>query len=260
VIRLLLAVLGTAVFLFLVYYIGKRFGVVSDDRNDRLEQQLGYVFRDAGLLRTALTHRSHGRESDRLRADNYERLEFLGDALLGFLVAEWLFDDDEESAEGILTRRRASVVRPTSLARASRRLGLGQEIRHGRGVDLSAGQLKPGLHADLFEAVLAAIFLDGGIESARAFVLRHLEPELSRASLQTGAVDDYKTKLQEMFQARLRRTPRYRIVSTSGPAHAMEFEVEVWMDDKLLARGSGKTRKQAEQVAARSALEQLEDS
>jgi ribonuclease-3 len=230
---------------------------VNREQREHLENTLGYAFGDPTLLRTALTHRSHSHERDRDEDDDYERLEFLGDALLGFVVAEWLFTDDPVNPEGVLSRRRQSVVRAATLARISQRLGLGHAIRLGRGEELSGGRLKPALLADLFEAVLAAVYLDGGIEPARAFVLRHLEPELSEVRCQTEAVDDYKTKLQEELQARLQRAPRYRIVSTSGPAHALEFEVEVLMDDKVLARGSGRNRKQAEQVAARAAFQRL---
>jgi len=225
----------------------------------QLEDALGYTFEDATLLRTALTHRSHSHEQDHDADDDYERLEFLGDALLGFVVAEWLFTDDPDKPEGVLSRRRQGVVRASTLARISKRLRLGEAIRLGRGEELSGGRLKPTLLADLFEAVLAAVYLDGGIEPARAFVWRHLEPELNAVRRQNRAEDDYKTKLQEALQARLQRAPRYRIVSTSGPAHALRFEVEVLMDDEVLARGSGKNRKQAEQVAACTAFERLGD-
>ncbi len=231
---------------------------MNDEQRSRLERALGYSFEDPALLLTALTHRSHSHEQEGERRADYERLEFLGDALLGFVVAEWLFEDDPLNREGVLSRRRQSVVRAATLARISRRLGLGQAIRLGRGEELSGGRLKPALLADLFEAVLAAVYLDGGIEPARAFVLRHLGPELRRIREENETADDYKTKLQEELQARLQRTPRYRIVSTSGPAHALEFEVEVLMDDDVLGRGTGSNRKQAEQAAARAAFESLE--
>ncbi len=159
----------------------------------------------------------------------------------------------------MLSRRRQGVVRAQTLAEISQRLGLGEAIRLGRGEELSGGRVKPALLADLFEAVLAAIYLDGGIDPARAFVLTHLEDALHGVRDQKEAADDYKTRLQEELQSRLQRTPRYRIVSTSGPAHALEFEVEVLMDDQVLARGSGKNRKQAEQVAACAALKGLGD-
>jgi ribonuclease-3 len=232
---------------------------VNQEQRRRIEIALAYEFDDPAFLRTALTHRSHSHEQDRDERDDYERLEFLGDALLGFVVAEWLFTDDPVSPEGVLSRRRQSVVRAATLAKISQRLDLGQAIRLGHGEELSGGRLKPALLADLFEAVLGAVYLDGGIEPARAFVLRHLGPELREVRRQNRTVDDYKTRLQEELQARLQRTPRYRIVSTSGPAHALEFEVEVLMDDEVLARGTGKNRKQAEQVAARAAFDRLEE-
>jgi ribonuclease-3 len=230
---------------------------LNQEQRTQLEDALGYTFTNPGLLRTALTHRSHSHEQDRGKEDDYERLEFLGDALLGFVVAEWLFADDPVHAEGVLSRRRQSVVRESTLAEISQRLGLGQAMRLGRGEELSGGRAKPALLADLFEAVLAAVYLDGGIEPARGFVLGHLGPKLNEVRQQQETVGDYKTKLQEQLQSRLQRAPRYRIVSTSGPAHALEFEVEVLMDDEVLARGSGKNRKQAEQVAARAAFRRL---
>lgn len=229
---------------------------MNEELRTRLENAFGYEFRDPTLLRTALTHRSHSHEQER-GGDDYERLEFLGDALLGFVVAEWLFADDPVHAEGVLTRRRAGVVCAAALAEVSQRLGLADAIRLGRAEERSGGRLRSALLADVFEAVLAAIYRDGGIEPARAFVLRHLGPKLIEVRGQTDTVDDYKTKLQEEFQSRLQRIPSYRIVSTSGPAHALEFEVEVLMDDEVLARGSGKSRKQAEQVAARVAFQRL---
>ena len=147
---------------------------MSPEERLRLERSLGYTFRDPSLLVTALTHRSHSHEQDRGDDRDYERLEFLGDALLGFLVAEWLFEDDPVNPEGVLSRRRQTVVRTETLAAISRRLGLGGAIRLGRGEELSGGRVKPALLADLFEAVLAAIYLDGGVDPARTFVVTHL--------------------------------------------------------------------------------------
>lgn len=226
---------------------------------DRVQRALGYRFKDPTLLEVALTHRSHSHESGPHAEANYERLEFLGDSLLGFLTADWLFRDDDGAAEGVMSRRRQTVVRASTLAIAARRLGLGEAIRLGRGEELTGGRYKSSLLADLFEAVLGAIYLDGGIRSARAFVRRQLREELRGARRTTVSRDDFKTRLQEITQAELQLTPRYRIVSTSGPAHAMVFDVEVLLGRKVLGRGTGTNRKRAEQEAARTAIEALDE-
>ena len=226
---------------------------------ERLQETVGYSFSNPDLLKTALTHRSSAYEEGTDPAASYERLEFLGDALLGWLVSDWLYRDDDQAPEGALSRRRQSVVRTSSLAAAAERLGLGEAMHLGRGEDRSGGRSKPSLLADTFEALLAAIYLDGGVRAARSFVHRALGPVLreTRGSLWTS--DDYKTRLQEAMQAELRLTPRYRIVSRTGPDHALEFESEVVVGDRVLGRGSGPSRKRAEQAAARQALETLPD-
>jgi len=227
---------------------------------ERVQESLGYRFSDPGLLETALTHRSHSHERGSAAASaNYERLEFLGDSLLGFLTADWLFRDDDDASEGLLSRRRQSVVRAPTLAAAARRMGLGEAIRLGRGEELTGGRHKTSLLADLFEAVLGAVYLDGGLRPARAFVRRHLRAELRGARRSTVSRDDFKTRLQELTQAELQLTPSYRIVSTSGPPHAMVFDVEVLLGRRVLGRGTGTNRKRAEQEAARAALATLDE-
>lgn len=228
------------------------------EKLDGLETALGYRFRDRALLLKALTHRSHSHERGRGAEDSYERLEFLGDALLGLFVADWLFRRDETAPEGSLSRRRQMVVRTSTLAAIARRIGLGDAIRLGRGEELTGGRGKASLLADVFEAVLGAVYLDGGIRPARAFVRRHLGRTLLEIGKGERRSDDYKTRLQEEIQARLQRTPGYRIVSTTGPAHALRFEVEVLVDGRVLGHGSGSNRKRAEQDAARQALTALE--
>lgn len=222
---------------------------------DAWDRALGHRFRNPLLLERALTHRSwsagQGEEGD------WERLEFLGDALLGFVVAEWLWRRAPEATEGDLTRRKQEVVRREALERAARRLGLGSRLRLGRGEEASGGRERASLLADSFEAVVGAVYVDGGVRAARSFIVRHLRPELETAL--GGASGDLKTLLQERVQARWRRTPRYRIVSTAGPAHAPRFTSEVLVGDKVVGVGSGPTRKQAEQEAAGVALSRLPD-
>jgi len=229
----------------------------EEARIDSVERVLGHRFRDRALLRTALTHRSHSYERGGVPA-HYERLEFLGDALLGFLVAEWLYRREPTEAEGGLSRRRQAIVRTSTLAHVARRIGLGEAILLGRGEERTGGRAKPSLLADTFEAVLGAVYLDGGIRAARAFARRHVGPV--RLASDASVEDDFKTRLQEAVQARLRRTPAYRIVSTTGPAHATQFEVEVSVKGRVLGRGAGASRKQAEQSAARIALDALAGS
>ena len=232
-------------------------GSEAHDRMEAVQERLRYRFSDPSLLERALTHRSHSYERGADAESSYERLEFLGDALLGFLVSDWLYRDDESAAEGVLSRRRQSIVRTSALAGVAARLGLGEGISLGRGEEQTGGRKKPSLLADVFEAVLGAIYLDGGIRSARAFVRRELGGPLRETRGSGWTSDDFKTKLQETVQARLQQTPRYRIVSTTGPDHALDFVVEVRIGDRVLGRGTGTNRKRAEQDAAEQALDSL---
>jgi ribonuclease-3 len=220
-----------------------------------LETVIGRRFKDRRLLARALTHPSgtHERGGDRTE-ETYERLEFLGDSLLGFLVAERLARSDPRADEGLLTRRKQTVVSQGALAAVSRELGLGAAVHLGRGEEATGGREKPSILADVFESVLAAVYLDGGIRAARAFVSRHLEAAIAAAESRTADVTDTKTALQEAVQAHLRRTPRYRIVETAGPAHARRFTAEVMIDDRVAGRGVGASRKAAERAAASAAL------
>ncbi|HEX6852688.1 MAG TPA: ribonuclease III [Candidatus Polarisedimenticolaceae bacterium] len=220
---------------------------------EALERKLGHRFRDPQLLERALTHRSRAHEAA-TGEGSYERLEFLGDSLLGFLVADWLMATHPDADEGELTRRKQAIVSTGPLAQAARDLGLGEELRLGRGEEETGGRDKTSLLADVFEAVLAAVYHDGGIRAARAFVRRHLKGRVAsvRKGPETG--DDAKTRLQEAVQARLRLTPTYRIVRTAGPAHARSFTAEVVVGGRVLGEGTGASRKRAEQEAARSAL------
>ena len=219
-----------------------------------LEARIGRLFTDRALLARALTHSSFAHENPGASEGDYERLEFLGDAFLGLVAADALFRDDPAASEGELTRRKQAIVSMPVLARAARRLELGSYLLLGRGEIASGGRERDALLADAFEAVLGAVYLDGGVRAGRTFVRRQLEP-LRGASSVDGAKRDAKTELQERWQATLQLTPRYRIVSTFGPAHAREFEVEVVVGDDTLARGRGRSRKAAEQDAARLALE-----
>jgi len=226
-------------------------------KRDALEVRLGYRFDDPALLAAALTHRSFSHEAGDAATANYERLEFLGDALIGFVVADWLVAKDEAADEGELTRRRQALIRMESLAAAALRLGVGERLRLGRGEEATGGRAKPSILADTFEALTAAIYRDGGLRAARAFVARHLRAEFQATLRGLLPVQDFKSKLQEVCQSRSRQTPHYRVVATSGPAHALTFEAEAVLADRVLATGRGASRKQAEQAAALAALAEL---
>jgi ribonuclease-3 len=232
---------------------------------DALSQSLGYDFRDRTLLERALTHRSHAHEQvgpggeERARDLHNEALEFLGDSVLGLVVAERLCRDHPELAEGDLSRMKHQLVSTETLARVSASLGLGEHLRVGRGEEKTGGRRKHALLADTFEAVLAAVYLDGGMEAARDFVGRALGTELEDATPESAAAADHKTLLQERVQAAARVTPTYELVETEGPPHDRTFHVEVrWGESST--RGSGASIKAAETDAARRALADLEDA
>ena len=226
-------------------------------KHDAFEARLGYRFEDPSLLAAALTHRSFSHEAGDRATANYERLEFLGDALIGFVVADWLVAKNKTADEGELTRRRQALIRMESLAEAARRIGVGERLRLGRGEEATSGRTKPTILADTFEALTAAIYKDGGLRPARAFIARHLRAEFQATLRGLLPFQDWKSRLQEVCQSRSRQTPHYRVVATSGPAHALTFEAEAVLADRVLAKGSGASRKQAEQAAALAALSDL---
>jgi ribonuclease-3 len=221
-----------------------------DPRLDALQQRLGYRFREPRHLTRALTHRSYG-------ADHNERLEFLGDAVLNLAVSAMLFERFGGSDEGDLTRVRAHLVREDSLHRAALLLGLPEVMRLSEGETRGGGAQRPSILADAVEALLGAIFLDGGWPSAEAAV-RSLFGEVILATEAESWSKDAKTELQEWLQARRLAVPAYRIVATLGQAHAQTFEVECAVSALSLAeRGQGRSRRAAEQEAARRMLDTL---
>lgn len=211
-----------------------------------LQQKLGYTFRDPQLLQTALTHTSFANE-DRRHTRHNERLEFLGDSVLGVVVSEYLFNRNRQLPEGQLTRIRASLVCENSLYRFAMQLGLGAYLRLGRGEEKSGGRQRPAILADAFEALIAALYLDGGIEEARRFILPYI-----KAAHDTE--QDYKTRLQEVIQQNPEERVRYEVVDQTGPDHDKSFVVEVHLNSNCIGRGSGHSKKAAEQMAAREAL------
>jgi len=222
-----------------------------------LEAALHYAFRDHRRLEEALTHASSLNEhrGDEPRRDN-ERLEFLGDAVLDLIISEALIERHPGATEGALSKMRARLVSEAALALVARRLELGRFLRLGRGEELSGGREKTSLLADALEAVVAAVYADGGYDAARVSVLAVLDPELSAESASGGGVD-YKTQLQEYCQQRLGQLPLYRVTHESGPDHRKVFQVELMIHGQCYGQGTGKSKKEAEQQAARTALERL---
>jgi ribonuclease-3 len=221
-----------------------------------IQQRIGYLFRDAELLERALTHKSYANEN-RVPYHN-ERMEFLGDAVLSLVISEYLMKSCPDSTEGDLSRLRAAVVSEPALAAISREIGLGDHLLLGKGEDQTGGRNKDSLLADSLEALIAAAYLDAGKDAAESLVIRLFE-EVTKKAGTSGASLDYKTELQERCQEQLKQLPEYRIVSETGPDHRKQFEMEVWIKGQLAGRGTGKSKKEAEQRAAKEALAMLSE-
>jgi len=211
--------------------------------------QLGYTFKDASLLRIALTHRS-------AVGKNNERLEFLGDSILNFVIAEALFERYPKAKEGELSRLRASLVKGDTLAKLARELDLGAYLKLGGGELKSGGFRRDSILADALEAVLAAVYLDSDFATCRALIQRLFESQLAALPV-VAALKDPKTRLQEILQARQQALPSYDIMAVSGEPHAQKFTVRCTLDDGLVTTAEGSSRRKAEQEAARQALRQL---
>ena len=227
------------------------------DEFEALQHAIAYRFRDRGLLEHAMTHTSRANEDVSGGVVDNESMEFLGDALLGFVVADMLFREFPEYDEGMKSKTKAAVVSTTSLARQAERLQLGDHLLLGRGEEKTGGRRKQALLADGYEALIAAIYLDGGIEPARAFIVREFAPLLDEARGVGVTGQDFKSALQELLQARDLPLPEYRLVSTFGPDHNKQFEIEVVVRGEPLATATGSSKKDAEQEAARAAFEKL---
>jgi ribonuclease III len=236
------------------------------NKDEQFENRLGHKFQNRELLRRALTHSSalpelRATDEENVEpAEDNEQLEFLGDAVLDLLASEYLLEKFPKWSEGQLSKSRARLVNAQALDLAARRLHLGGHLRLGRGEEKTGGREKPALLADAFEAVVAAIYLDGGLAAAR---------EMLRTTLFESALEerggnlfetDRKSALQEFLQGRGKPPAEYRLAAESGPDHQKTFQVEVWVDGSCMASGQGNTKKEAEQRAARTALERLEQT
>jgi ribonuclease III len=222
-----------------------------------LETRLGYRFRDRGLLEHALTHRSKAHEDPSGGVIDNESLEFLGDAVLGLVIADALCRRFPQSSEGQKSKIKAMLVSTASLAELAERLDLGEHMILGRGEEKTGGRKKHALLADTCEALIAAIYLDGGLEPARQFILRELGPAIEDAARPDYFGRDHKSRLQEALQGLGRPLPTYRISGEVGPEHRKLFHVEVRVAGEVLAQGVGRTKKEAEQEAAKAALDAL---
>jgi len=228
-----------------------------------LERTIGYRFRDRGLLEHALTHRSRVHEDASGGVFDNESMEFLGDSILGFAIADMLFREFPQHNEGQKSKLKASIVSAASLARLGDRIDLGTYLILGRGEEKTGGRRKHALIADSYEALIAAIYLDGGLDPARAFIERQfadLIVEARRRGAEAEFTEDYKSALQEWLQSRDRGLPSYRLAAEAGPPHRRRFEVEVLVEGHPLARADGTSKKEAAQAAAKAALTILNQS
>ena len=230
------------------------------DECEQLEREIGHPFRDRGLLEHALTHRSRAHEDASGGVIDNESLEFLGDAVLGLVIADRLFHEFPDHDEGQKSKAKALLVSAPSLTKLGEALGLGDHLLLGRGEERSGGRQKPSLIADAFEAIVAAVYLDGGLAAAEAFIERQFREaldELQTGQVVTGLVGDHKSALQEWLQGRNLALPVYGLTGAQGPDHEKVFEVEVRVGGEPIARATGRTKKEAEQGAAKQALRQL---
>lgn len=218
-----------------------------------LEKKLGYRFRNIGLLEHAMTHSSYANEHRAAGITSNERLEFLGDSVLGMVVADYLFEKHPDMPEGELTRTRAALVCETSLYEVARVLNLGRCLRLGKGEAGGGGRSRPSILADATEAMLAAVYLDGGIEPVRTIIRAYILDKEEEKSVDR----DYKTALQELVQRHPGQAVSYRLIDETGPDHARVFVMEVSIGEKPVGIGRGRSKKEAEQMSAKAALEKM---
>jgi len=224
----------------------------KDVQLDRLQNALGYTFKDPSLLARSLTHVSYERQKT---AGHNEVLEFLGDAVLDLAVSDLLMRRNPDKPEGVLSKMRAALVNSVVLADKANRLGLAPLLRIGKGEELSGGRAKASILAGAFEALLGAIYRDGGYEAVQGVVERYFGADVTAKKL---GLHDYKTRLQEISQMLFHAPPVYRVVSETGPDHEKYFITEITLGGKILGTGEGRSKKQAEQQAAKKALHELQ--
>lgn len=238
-------------------YLGNDTGAVGRNASlEKLEDRMGYRFHDKRLLRQAVTHTSYTNEQKINRGQHYERLEFLGDAVLELIASDFVFRADPEMQEGPLTRKRASLVCEQALAICAEELGVGEFLILGKGEDATGGRRRSSITSDVMEALIGAIYLDGGLEQAKLFIYRFVLVETGEKE---KLISDSKTHLQEFVQKHIKKEFRYELIEESGPEHNKTFVAEVTVDGKPMGQGRGRTKKMAEQQAAAAALRSLEE-
>ncbi|MBQ6048191.1 MAG: ribonuclease III [Oscillospiraceae bacterium] len=220
------------------------------------EDVISYRFNNKSLLETALTHSSFVNENRKYATDDYQRLEFLGDSVLGFLTAEYLYSK-EHITEGIMTRMRSELVSEKALYEVAKAIDLGKYIRIGKGEEHMGGRERPSVLSDIVESVTAAIYLDSGMDAAKDFVMRFVLNDVHVASAEVS--DDYKSALQELIQHDPSNILSYELIEEKGPDHSKTFTFAALLNGEVVGTGSGSTKKSAEQAAARNALEKLND-
>lgn len=207
------------------------------------------------LFRKSMCHRSAAEDSV---SDSYERLEFYGDAVLSLVIAQFLFEHHPDWDQGMLSKARSSIVQEGPLAETAKRLGLDEALVLSPSEEATGGRNRPGVLCDVFEAVVGAIYCESGLEQARWFILEQLHPYIDRVSAGDVNPDDFKSRLQEVAQAIWRKTPVYRLCSEAGSSHQRRFQVQVLFDNEIMGEGDGRSKKEAEQSAARDALEVID--
>jgi ribonuclease III len=229
---------------------------MPNDLHTQLQDDIGYSFNDTGLIREALTHKSFGNENPSEGGRDNERLEFLGDAVLDLVVSDRLMEQFPQYREGDLSRLKSALVSEPSLAIVAKSLDLGKFLLLGKGEEQTGGRRKESLLANALEAVIAAIYLDGGLGAAGRFIHHHFAPLIASLAAEGGSLD-FKTDLQELCQERSLPLPNYRVVGEFGPDHQKTFRVDLLIGDNVWGTGEGKSKKEAEQKSAREALERL---
>ena len=223
----------------------------------KVEQVIQYTFHKIELLQEALTHSSYANEHRNYHVKDNERLEFLGDAILDLIISEYLFKKHPEMPEGDLSKIRASIVCENSLAKMSRLMNIGEYLLLGKGEELTGGRERSSILADAFEAITGAIFLDGGFDAAKAYLTRTLVHQVEQVHSLEDLYTDYKTLLQEQIQKESSEPIHYEVIDEEGPDHDKHFYVEVYHENKVLGKGIGKSKKEAEQDAAKKALNKI---
>ena len=226
---------------------------------NEIQSCVNYNFKDIKLLNTSLTHSSYANENKMRSYESNERLEFLGDAILNLIVSEYLYYHFSKLPEGELTKKRATVVCESSLAFAARKINLGNYILLGKGEETTGGRNRDSLLADAFEALIGAVYIDGGLTSTRTFLLGMFEEEVIYAISKGNLFIDYKTELQEILQKRTKSKIEYKVEKEAGPDHNKKFYMNVIVENKVIGSGMGRNKKEAEQMAAKKALYRIGD-